>query len=579
MRGFVRTCRVSRMRRFAPVLTLLVGCNSPAYLALTAAQDALPDSDGLSTGDGSIGAAELTTSGVANETGSGTGESATTGAPEATQTSSGESGEPGASSTGEPPANAPPQVFAFAVSPDEVFDASEAQLELEASDDVVEVDVRYGETLLATVPIAAFPYAFDVTSQAACDGTQTFTVTVRDAEGLTDTAEAELYCQLPAAGSEVYTRLLPGDSASRGTAVASLPDGTAIVAGVLDGHMALWRLDPEGDLTFGWPKTLAAWTLTPGLAAKESSATAVALDATGAIVVAGTTTSGLLTRRYLAKLSDKGALLWEDPGLEDGEEISGLAVSADGDIVAAGSVRTSPVDQSPAYDSATWGYPKAGERWTDIFGQPESDPQPDIKNIYSERAHAVLDLPDGKFVVVGDREYKGDDQWVYSRTTTQRYTSAGARDGALWTSPGLKVAHDAGLAGTVTDNGFVVTGWCRHKPDKAIRQVCVQEFDTTGALVGFFVETSPMQAEARAVAQDRERKLVIGGYSTKPGQLDAWVFASSGADQPLAWSLTYDGGGWDFAEAVACDLWGHCTWVGTTTQEGALALVVSRRHP
>ena len=558
------------MRRLALVLTLLVGCNSPAYLALTAAQDALPDPDGLSSGDGS--------SGVASE-GSASGESGSTGTVEVTQTGSDQTGEPGSSSTGEPPANAPPQVFAFAVSPDQVFEASEALLELEASDDVVEVEVRYGETLLATVPVAAFPYAFDVTSQAACDGTQTLTVTVRDAEGLTDTAEAELYCQLPAAGSEVYTRLLPGDSASRGTAVASLPDGTVIVAGGLDGHMALWRLDPEGDLAFGWPKTLGTWTLTPGLAAKESSSTAVVLDATGAIVVAGTTTSGLLTRRYLAKLSDKGALLWEDPGLKDGEEISGLAVSADGDIVAAGSVRTSPVDQPPAYDSGTWGYPKAGARWTDVFGQPETDPQPDIKNIYSERAHAVLALLGGEFVVVGEREYTGDDLNVYTRSTVQRYTSEGAREGSLWTSPALKVANDAALAGTVTDTGFAVAGWCRHKPEKAARQVCIQEFDADGALAGFFVETSPMQAEAHAIAQDRERKLVVGGFSSKPGQLDAWIFASTSADKPLAWSLSYDGGGWDFAQGVACDLWGHCTWVGTTTVDGVLTLIVSKRHP
>ena len=45
--------------------------------------------------------------------------------------------------------------------------------------------------------------------------------------------------------------------------------------------------------------------------------------------------------------------------------------------------------------------------------------------------------------------------------------------------------------------------------------------------------SSVTQAEARAVTQDRERKLVIGGFSSKPGQTDAWVFASVGADKPL----------------------------------------------
>ena len=88
-----------------------------------------------------------------------------------------------------------------------------------------------------------------------------------------------------------------------------------------------------------------------------------------------------------------------------------------------------------------------------------------------------------------------------------------------------------------------------------------------------------MQAEARAAAQDREKKLVLGGFYSKPGQTDAWIFASVGADQPLAWTQIYDGGVWDFASGVTCDTWGHCTWVGVTTKDGKLTLVVSRRNP
>lgn len=88
-----------------------------------------------------------------------------------------------------------------------------------------------------------------------------------------------------------------------------------------------------------------------------------------------------------------------------------------------------------------------------------------------------------------------------------------------------------------------------------------------------------MQAEARAVAEDREHKLVVGSFTSKPGQTDAWVFASIAADKPLVWEHLYDGGGWDFASGVACDPWGHCTWVGTTVLDGMLTLVVSRRNP
>lgn len=589
MRDFGRTDSIETMIRHAAFVLAgctglaLAACNSPAYDAFAAQQEKYASSSASSGGVVTTGS-DVVTDGMADgssgasTSGGSTGESPVDPVGETTVA---DTGEADTTSTGEAE-NAAPKIFAFAASPDEIFEAGAVQLELEASDDVVEVDVWYGAVLLATVPVAAFPYSFDVTSQTVCEGSQSFTATVRDAEGLTDTVPADLYCQLPAPGAEVYTRILPGKSASGGSAVVSLPDGAAIVAGGLDGRMALWRLDPDGNVLQGWPKTIAAWTTTPGLAAKESTATAVGRDSTGAIVVAGTIKSGTTTRRYLAKLSDKGALLWEDAGLKDGEDIAGLAVSSTLDIVAAGSCRTSPLDQEPAYDACIWGYPKGypkqAARWSDQFTQPDTDPFPDDFNVRSERARAVIAYPDGRFAVFGERDYKDSEFALHTRSMAQRY-SGGARDGALWTSPGLKVANDAVLAATVTASGVVATGWCRHKTPNAVQQLCVQEFDADGELIGFFLETSPTQAEGRGIAQDREHRTVISGYRTTPGQVDAWIFASRGADQPLAWSQTYDGGGWDFATGVACDLWGHCTWVGSTTQDGALALVVSRRHP
>jgi hypothetical protein len=281
---------------------------------------------------------------------------------------------------------------------------------------------------------------------------------------------ADLYCQLPAPGSEEYTRTYPGASASGGAAVASSPDGSAIVAGVLDGRMALWRLDPEGDVAAGWPKTMANWTMDPELAAKESTATAVSVDATGAIFVGGTVKSGITTRRYLAKLSDQGERLWEDPGLKDGEEISALATSAAGDTVAAGSVRTSPLDQPPAYDSGTWGYPKQGIRsWSDVFMQPDTDPHPDDQEqATASEPDAVLALPDGDFMVFGEREYKDDwdsnlvhprDQHSATRATAPAMAPCGP-------PTGLKYKQRCrGRGDAHRHAGFTAAGWCRHDID------------------------------------------------------------------------------------------------------------------
>ena len=508
-----------------------------------------------------------------------------------------DAGATGASSTDEPAStdtssdpqgtttnvvNEKPEIYGFKLSKNKMFAPGEVELLLDASDDVVEVDVWYGDTLLATRPIAAFPYIFDVTSQAMCNGIQAFTVTVRDDDGLTDTAQAELLCQLPAPGSEVYTRHFPGTSASSGAAITSLPDGAVIVAGALDGRMALWRLDPDGDLQPNWPKTIAGWSLSDA-GDEESTATAIAQGDLGTIVVAGNIQSGITTRRYLAKLSDKGELLWEDPGLKDGEEIAALAVAATGEIAAAGSLRTSPIDQNPAYDSSTWVYPSGyhpsqGQVLPDVFGQPDTDPQPDDFNKFSERARAVVAREDG-FVVFGEREYRDEGNKLYTRAMVQRYTSIGLREGALWTSPGLKFLHDAVLAATSTDTGFIAAGWCRHDVQNAARQVCIQKFNLDGSWSGSYAEPFPTQAEARAVAEDREHKIVIGGFFSKPGQVDAWVLASRGADQTLAWSQKYDDGGWDFATGVGCDLWGHCTWAGTTEIDGVQVLIVSQRQP
>lgn len=507
-------------------------------------------------------------------------EPGTTQAAEPEDTTTTTTGGPG-SSTGEV-VNMPPEIGGFMLSAEKITAPGEVKLLLDASADVVEVDVSYGDTVLATVPIAAFPYTFDVTSQAMCDGWVSLAVTVRDAEGLTDSASAELLCQLPAPGSEVYTRTFPGVSSSSGTAVAALPDGAVIVAGELDGRMALWRLDPEGNLLPNWPRTITGWTLTD-LGDDESSAAAVALDPLGAIVVVGNIKSGVNTLRYLARLSDKGELLWEDPGVKIGEDIAGVAVALTGEIAVVGSLRTNLGEPNPAYDSSTWVYPSGyhpsqGPVVPDVFGQPVSDPVHDGDNLQSERARAVVARADA-FVVFGERDYRDGDFELYSRATTQRYTLAGERDGTLWTSPGTKFLHDAALAATVTGTGFLAAGWCRHDTPNALRQVCVQDFDAEGHSIGLFAEPSPTQTEARAVAQDREHKIVLGGFLSKPGQTDTWIFASRGADQPLAWSQKYDKGGWDFASGLGCDVWGHCTWVGVTTIDGAIMLIVSQRQP
>ena len=392
---------------------------------------------------------------------------------------------------------------------------------------------------------------------------------------LTGKSPLTLVCSTVASGmcSERSSAPLP---------VALMSDGGVVIGGTLDGRMMLWRLDAMGTPVAGWPKTIKDWTLVPGLGAKESGATAVGVDATGAIIVAGSFKNGIAFRRYTAKLNDVGTLLWEDPGLVDGEEIAGLAVSELGDVVVAGSIRTSPLDQDPTYDAGTWGYPHdypyAAERWSDVFAAPATDPKPDPANVLSERWRAVLALPGGRFAVIGEREYKDGEFKVFARATVLQFEDE-SWAGDPWTSSGQKYSHDAAMAGALTSTGFAVAGWCRAQGPNAIAQACVQTFDEAGLFSQVYAEPSDTQATCLGVAHDRENRLVLGCYRTVPGETDAWVFASRGAGFPLAWAQTYDQGGWDFAAAVTCESWGRCTWVGMTMENGAAVLVASQRYP
>jgi hypothetical protein len=522
----------------------LTACNSPAYDAFAAGQEKYASSS-ASSGE-VVTTGEVVTGGAMESTGGSTIDDSTDESTGALGETSAETGEPATSSTGEAE-NAAPEIFAFAASPDEIFEAGEVKLELEASDDVVEVDVWYGDVLLATVPVDAFPYRFDVTSQSVCEGSQSFTATARDAEGLD--GHAARGAVLPAARARergLHPRPSRRIDEQRGRRHGA----------------GRWRRDRGGRAR----RAHGAVAARP----RGRGAAGLAEDDRGVDGDAGPRREGVDRDGGGARL-DRGDRRGRDdqerhddaPLPRQAERQGGAAVGGPGaqgrrghrgarGVGGAGRGGCGLVPHEPARSGArvrrvhvglSEGLSEAGravERPIQAAGHGSESPT--TVNKYSERARAVVALADGDFVVFGERLYTDDANNDYTRAMAQRYAKDGARDGALWTSPGLKVAHDAILAATVTPTGILAAGWCRHKTPNAMQQICVQEFDVGGALVGSFVETSPTQAEARGVAQDREHKTVISGYTTKPGQSDAWIFGSRGADQPLAWSQTYDGG-------------------------------------
>ena len=477
----------------------------------------------------------------------------TTGAVSATTTTGDSTGAP---------VNDPPTV-ALALSPEIIEAAGVVKLSIEVSRDVVELDVVYRGEIVATLPPADFPYHFEVTSAAKCDGSEGLGVVARDAEGLVGDDAKMLACSLPASGSEAQKVKLPGKTQSLVNSVAVLGDGF-VAAGVMDGQIVVWRVGPDLQVLPGWPRVLADWTAIPGLAVLDSTAVGVTVDAEQNIIVAGNTVKAGVKSYYVVKLNAAGSRLGDEAQGMPEEEAAGVAVTAEG-VIVAGAVRTAA--QPPAYDWRVWGHAKLGQApWVDTLPLGAGE-DPDEFNDRSERARAVVMLPGGELLVVGEREYKKlKEADTYVRASWQRYSSVGARVGSLWTSDanGPGKSHDAANAVVVLADEFVISGWARAKLGQS-PQVWSRRFQQREAK-DFRVEPSSA-AEAKGIGHDREGNLVVATTLTAAGQLDAWSFAFHGWALPAVWTQPPYGDpkGWDGYTSLVCTDWGYCLAGGFLT--------------
>lgn len=568
---------VGAMRR-APLVALagLCACPPPSSLLPDALTSASPDSSS-SSGIDSSGAEESAAT-------SSTGEPpTTTGAPDETTgpaTTDDGTTTTTTDTTGFDPTeaqpNLPPEILSLKTTPAVVDHAGIVTLAIDATEDSAVAKIVF-DGIETMIPIAGSPTFFpvEVTSQTMCTSAL-FDVTVFDEHNLSDHDTLALDCQMPKSGTEMYTATLDGDSAAD---VALLPDGGALVAGVKAGRMAVWAIDPEGKVKFGWPKVITNWSLDPKFDALPSYAATVARDEQGAIYVGGAVKEAGGLRRYLAKFNSQGFLMWEDAGVNLGEDIAGMAVTTDGVAVAVGSIRTSLVNQPVTYDMGVWGYPPMFpqvQEWTDQFKALASDPDVDQMNERPERGQDAAALPDGEVIVVCERLWKDEFNDEFQRATAQRYASDGARLGDAWTSTGFKFKHDGARSVTRTAEGYAIVGWGAHEENSPLRQLLVQRFDLAGKFLGVQHESSSSWAQGEGIAQDREKKLVVAATTFADNIWGAWIFATLGADQPHPWQQVESKA---VAAAIECDEWGACTWVGTIDANGKSAPVVSKRAP
>lgn len=535
---------------------------------------------------------------TAAEPSTGAATSSSTGAPEVdptggiqTVTSAGQTTGPGpgaVETTGEPgDENAPPEIKSFTVEPAHHEQAGKSEIALVATDDVVKVHLKLNGEPFAELTPADFPYTYEVLS-AKQNFDHIFTVVVEDEEGLTDASEpVKMTVLVPETGAQKC--IFPDELNEDVQAVSSWISGVvyaddAIVAvGTRDAgegpRLTVWKFDRDGcGVLPGWPIPVGSWTKHTDVEKNMSGGTAVAVDEEGNIVVGGFSLVKLEPRRYIAMLSSTGARVWEKIG-QVGEEIAGVAVAPKpkAAVFAVGWRRTG-LDPTPT-DAMIWhhmpddGTPTPAEILVAPFTPDE--PNPDTKNEFSEWAHAVtIESGTGYAFVVGEREFRDENNILHTRTFAARYNPLTGVIGDPWTSPGGSFFHDSADAVTVCGDKFLAAGWRRDDPPNALPAPLLQWFAPEGSPAG--LRSLPLTpVRLHGIACDREGKLV--GAGTRDGVLkDIQVFAV--IDDALVW---YDQGsaGDDEAVAVSCDRRGFCAWGGYRTKDGKRYAVVRAHHP
>jgi uncharacterized delta-60 repeat protein len=271
------------------------------------------------------------------------------------------------------------------------------------------------------------------------------------AGGTTGTGDAAVY-RLKADGSldgsfdGDGTVAIDGGGSETATAVALQADGKIVVVGATDVNddAVVSRLNPNGspDKTFDGDGRVAI----DGGAVE--SASAVAIQADGKIVVAGSTTVRANATVYRlnpngspdATFDGDGARVLNARGEDHAEAV---AIQPDGGIVVAGSTTN-------GYDAVVWRLTPSGS-FDPSF---DRDGALTLDEGGAETASAIALQPDGKIVLAGASSIGGD-ALVY------RLTPSGARDGSFGTdgaaaldSGGWNVGH----AVTVQPNGKIVVG-------------------------------------------------------------------------------------------------------------------------
>ncbi len=574
------------VRSLFPAL-LLFACNSPEYLALTAAQDVLKGMESSSDGESSLestaeSSLESTAESGSSEPATGTGGESDEGVSSGSESTS----DAASTSTGLPvedSAGDPPPLWKSLIVPTPVLQRGPLQIEA-VTEYATAVELFLdGVSLGVFAPqdgkvVHELPIVFD-----GQDGDHMIDAVASSLVGEAQ-ASAPFHVDLPPGGQEVIVPWLDKEEAKFSAAFAMARYGNRLVTlGSLD-HGSGWRpvLREHGEAgELLGKRMLADWTERDDLlmAAASGFVMAVAFDDAGNLYVAVNLVPAGQTkpRGYLAGLTPQGTTIFPEVLLAPGEEIEKIVVR-DGEIIVVG--RREVADERTV--AAMWGVNAATgkQAWAPVLVDAP-DWIMDGK-LVSARFHAVTFTNDGNLIAVGAAEefisnVKNRKHAMFVRANAlgqQLASSAIFSDQYFF----LQTAALAVTAFTGPE-GFCWTGWTKDgdfDPEMMVThcegETVVSKFTTDWKnSAGLAIEYMPLTG-----------RIIVGGYRSWPGMFNnGWVmsFADSQAEleSPHGWAWQFDSpvGGLDRVTAVTCQTY-ECDVLGVSDLLGSSQLRLGR---
>ena len=381
---------------------------------------------------------------------------------------------------------------------------------------------------------------------------------------------------------KVTTDIVTAD-ADYATAVAIQADGKIVVAGYSNGSgtndFALARYTAAGvlDTTFGGGD---GKLVTDIVTADQDFAYAVAIQADGKIVVAGTSNGSGTNDFALARYTTAGALdatfgtggkVTTDIVTADNDIASAMVIQADGKIIVSGRS-----NGSGSFDFALARYTTAGA--LDATFGTGGKVTTDIVTADNDIASAMVIQADGKIIVSGRSNGSGSFDFALAR-----YTTAGALDATFGTGGKVTtdIGADYGYAVAIQADGKIVVAGTSN--GSGTNDFALARYTTAGVLDTTFsqdgkVLTDIDSADAddgRAMSLQADGKIVVAGTSNGSGSSDfalaRYISAGSGPLNPTEtlYALSGDGQisvGWKAPKFVGS---GIKTYVATAYPGGS----------